>query len=169
VLLENNKDLKAIIAPHEIHKDHIDAMLKLFPHALLFSKFNTYTDQQIAASRQLIIDNIGMLSSLYHYGRMAYIGGGFGAGIHNTLEAATYGMPVIFGPKYEKFQEAIDLMEIGAGFSISNEQELQDVYNALCISEKLVQASIAAKNYVQQRSGATQIIMKYLETEKLLG
>ena len=169
VLLENNKDLKAIIAPHEIHKDHIDAMLKLFPHALLFSKFNTYTDQQIAASRQLIIDNIGMLSSLYHYGRMAYIGGGFGAGIHNTLEAATYGMPVIFGPKYEKFQEAIDLMEIGAGFSISNEQELQDVYNALCISEKLVQVSIAAKNYVQQRSGATQIIMKYLETEKLLG
>lgn len=169
VLLENNNDLKAIIAPHEIHKDHIDAMLKLFPHALLFSKFNTYTDQQIAASRQLIIDNIGMLSSLYHYGRMAYIGGGFGAGIHNTLEAATYGMPVIFGPKYEKFQEAIDLMEIGAGFSISNEQELQDVYNALCISEKLVQASIAAKNYVQQRSGATQIIMKYLETEKLLG
>ncbi|WP_313189620.1 glycosyltransferase N-terminal domain-containing protein [Sphingobacterium sp.] len=168
-LLENNKDLKAIIAPHEIHQDHIDAMMKLFPHALLFSKFHTYTDQQIASSRQLIIDNIGMLSSLYHYGRIAYIGGGFGAGIHNTLEAATYGMPVIFGPKYEKFQEAVDLMEIGAGFSISNEQELLEVYNALCITEKLVQASIAAKNYVQQRSGATQIIMKYLETEKLLG
>ncbi|GGE24524.1 MULTISPECIES: 3-deoxy-D-manno-octulosonic acid transferase [Sphingobacterium] len=167
-LLEKNKDLKAIIAPHEIHQEHIDQILKLFPHALLFSKFNTYTDQQIAASRQLIIDNIGMLSSLYYYGRIAYIGGGFGVGIHNTLEAATYGMPVIFGPKYEKFQEAIDLLEIGAGFSIANEKELNEVYQALSNSEKLLKASLAAKNYVQQRSGATQIIMKYLETEKLL-
>ena len=167
-LLDKNKDLKAIIAPHEIHQEHINQILKLFPHALLFSKFNTYTDQQIAASRQLIIDNIGMLSSLYYYGRIAYIGGGFGAGIHNTLEAATYGMPVIFGPKYEKFQEAIDLLELGAGFSIANEKELNEVYQALSNSEKLLKASLAAKNYVQQRSGATQIIMKYLETEKLL-
>ncbi|WP_318271471.1 3-deoxy-D-manno-octulosonic acid transferase [Sphingobacterium cellulitidis] len=167
-LLEKNKDLKAIIAPHEIHQEHIDQILKLFPHALLFSKFNTYTDQQIAVSRQLIIDNIGMLSSLYYFGRIAYIGGGFGVGIHNTLEAATYGMPVIFGPKYEKFQEAIDLLELGAGFSIANEKELNEVYQALSNSEKLLKASLAAKNYVQQRSGATQIIMKYLETEKLL-
>lgn len=167
-LLEKNKDLKAIIAPHEIHQEHINQILKLFPHALLFSKFNTYTDQQIAASRQLIIDNIGMLSSLYYYGRIAYIGGGFGVGIHNTLEASTYGMPVIFGPKYEKFQEAIDLLELGAGFSITNEKELIEVYQALSNSEKLLKTSLAAKNYVQQRSGATQIIMKYLETEKLL-
>lgn len=167
-LLEKNKDLKAIIAPHEIHQEHINQILKLFPHALLFSKFNTYTDQQIAASRQLIIDNIGMLSSLYYYGRIAYIGGGFGVGIHNTLEAATYGMPVIFGPKYEKFQEAIDLLELSAGFSVANEKELNEVYQALSNSEKLLNASLAAKNYVQQRSGATQIIMKYLETEKLL-
>ncbi|OYD46552.1 3-deoxy-D-manno-octulosonic acid transferase [Sphingobacterium cellulitidis] len=167
-LLEKNKDLKAIIAPHEIHQEHINQILKLFPDALLFSKFNTYTDQQIAASRQLIIDNIGMLSSLYYYGRIAYIGGGFGVGIHNTLEASTYGMPVIFGPKYEKFQEAIDLLELGAGFSIANEKELIEVYQALSNSEKLLKPSLAAKNYVQQRSGATQIIMKYLETEKLL-
>jgi len=168
-LLDKNTDLKAIIAPHEIHSEHIQSIMRLFPHALLFSKFDSYTDQQINSSRQLIIDNIGMLSSLYHYGRIAYIGGGFGAGIHNTLEAATYGMPVIFGPKYEKFQEATDLLELGAGFSISNQKELEEVYTALQQSDKLLKSSLAAKNYVQQRSGATQIIMKYLETERLLG
>ena len=168
VLLEKNKSLKAIIAPHEIHEEHIDSIKKLFPTSLLFSKFNSYTDQQLASSQVLVIDNIGMLSSLYNYGRMAYIGGGFGAGIHNTLEAATYGMPVIFGPKYEKFQEAIDLLELGAGFSISSEKDLNEVYIALQNSEKLLKASSAAKNYVQQRSGATQIIMKYLQTERLL-
>ncbi|MFD1166066.1 3-deoxy-D-manno-octulosonic acid transferase [Sphingobacterium daejeonense] len=168
-LLEKHKDLKAIIAPHEIHDDHINALQKMFPNAMLFSKYDTYTDQQKTVSRELIIDNIGMLSSLYHYGRIAYIGGGFGAGIHNTLEAATYGMPVIFGPKYEKFQEAIDLLELGAGFSISKYQELEEVFTALQQSDKLLKSSLAAKNYVQQRSGATQIIMKYLETEKLLG
>jgi 3-deoxy-D-manno-octulosonic-acid transferase len=168
-LLEKHKDLKAIIAPHEIHDDHINALQKMFPNAMLFSKYDTYTDQQKTVSRELIIDNIGMLSSLYHYGRIAYIGGGFGAGIHNTLEAATYGMPVIFGPKYEKFQEAIDLLELGAGFSISKYQELEEVFSALQQSDKLLKSSLAAKNYVQQRSGATQIIMKYLETEKLLG
>ncbi len=168
-LLEKHKDLKAIIAPHEIHDDHINALQKMFPNAMLFSKYDTYTDQQKTVSRELIIDNIGMLSSLYHYGRIAYIGGGFGAGIHNTLEAATYGMPVIFGPKYEKFQEAIDLLELGAGFSISKYPELEEVFTALQQSDKLLKSSLAAKNYVQQRSGATQIIMKYLETEKLLG
>lgn len=168
-LLEKHKDLKAIIAPHEIHDDHINALQKMFPNAMLFSKYDTYTDQQKTVSRELIIDNIGMLSSLYYYGRIAYIGGGFGAGIHNTLEAATYGMPVIFGPKYEKFQEAIDLLELGAGFSISKYQELEEVFTALQQSDKLLKSSLAAKNYVQQRSGATQIIMKYLETEKLLG
>lgn len=168
VLLENNKSLKAIIAPHEIHAEHIDSIKKLFPKALLFSKFSTYTDEQITSSQVLVIDNIGMLSALYYYGRMAYIGGGFGAGIHNTLEAATYGMPVIFGPKYEKFQEAIDLLELGAGFSVSSENDLNEIYTALQNSEKHLMASRAAKNYVQQRSGATQIIMKYLQTERLL-
>ena len=167
-LFEKQQDLKVIIAPHEIHQEHIQAIMKLFPEGMLFSKYDSYTDQQKNTSRVLIIDNIGMLSSLYHYGRIAYIGGGFGAGIHNTLEAATYGMPVIFGPKYEKFQEAKDLLELGAGFSISNSQQLHEVFNALQHSQKLLTASLAAKNYVQQRSGATQIIMKYLQTERLL-
>lgn len=167
-LLEKHKTWKMVLAPHEIHEEHILQILKLFPTALRFSQFNTYSDAQIAQAPVLIIDNIGMLSSLYAFGQIAYIGGGFGVGIHNTLEAATYGIPVVFGPKYEKFQEAKDLIEIGAGFSISNAEELNQVFNAMLVEVKRIPAATAAKNYVQQRAGATQIIMKYLETEKLL-
>lgn len=168
-LLAKHTDWKVVIAPHEIHAEHIQQLKRLFPDALLYSAFSSYTTTQIVEGSVLLIDNIGMLSSLYHYGRIAYIGGGFGAGIHNTLEAATYGMPVIFGPKYEKFQEAVDLIELGAGFSISTAQELEDVFHALQDSGKVRIASDAAKRYVQQRSGATQIVMKYITTEKLLG
>ncbi|MGV6945659.1 3-deoxy-D-manno-octulosonic acid transferase [Sphingobacterium kyonggiense] len=167
-LLEKHKTWKMVLAPHEIHEEHILQILKLFPNALRFSQFNTYSNSQIAQAPVLIIDNIGMLSSLYAFGQIAYIGGGFGVGIHNTLEAATYGIPVVFGPKYEKFQEAKDLIEIGAGFSISNAEELNQVFNAMLVEAKRIPAATAAKNYVQQRAGATQIIMKYLETEKLL-
>jgi len=164
----DNPEWKFIIAPHEIHASHIDEIIKLLGDVLLFSKFSTYTDEQILQSKILVIDNIGMLSSLYHYADVTYIGGGFGVGIHNTLEAATYGKPVIFGPKYEKFQEAIDLVTLMAGFSISNYVELKQVFDSLKAQHFLQEASNSAKQYVQQRAGATQIIMKYLETEKLL-
>jgi len=167
-LLEKHKTWKMVLAPHEIHEEHILQILKLFPNALRFSQFKNYAESQIAQAQVLIVDNIGMLSSLYAFGQIAYIGGGFGVGIHNTLEAATYGIPVVFGPKYEKFQEAKDLIEIGAGFSISNAEELNQVFNAMLVEAKRIPAATAAKNYVQQRAGATQIIMKYLETEKLL-
>lgn len=168
-LAADNPQWKFIIAPHEIHASHIEEITKLFGEVLLFSKFETYTDKQILQSKILVIDNIGMLSSLYHYAEITYIGGGFGVGIHNTLEAATYGKPVIFGPKYEKFQEAVDLVTLMAGFSISNYTELKQVFDSLKDQNFLHEARNSAKNYVQQRAGATQIIMKYLETEKLLG
>ena len=164
----NNPEWKFIIAPHEIHASHIDEIVKLFGEVLLFSRFDKYSNEQVYKSRILIIDNIGMLSSLYHYADVTYIGGGFGVGIHNTLEAATYGKPVIFGPKYEKFQEAIDLITLMAGFSIANYAELKQVFDSLKDKKMLEEASNSAKKYVQQRAGATQIIMKYLETEKLL-
>ena len=167
-LMDNHAGWKLILAPHEIHTEHLQQIQKLFPQALYYSKFQQYTAQEIQAAQVLIIDNIGMLSALYAFAEVAYIGGGFGVGIHNTLEAATYGVPVIFGPKYEKFQEAIDLIEIGAGFAISNQEELNGLFAALQADEKRLPAGQAAKNYVQQRSGATQIIMKYLETEGLL-
>lgn len=168
-LLSEYQDWKAIIAPHEIHDEHIEQLLKLFPSALRFSQFGRYSAEEIAREQVLIIDNIGMLSSLYYYGDIAYIGGGFGAGIHNTLEAATYGIPVIFGPKYEKFKEAMDLLELGAGFPVSSKEELSNIFAALQDPAKLNMAGESAKNYVHTRAGATQIIMKYLETERLIG
>ena len=168
-LSQEYPDWKIILAPHEIHKAHIDEIGKLFRDVLFFSEFKTYSLDKIKEARILVIDNIGMLSSLFHYADITYIGGGFGVGIHNTLEAATYGKPVIFGPKYEKFQEAIDLVTLMAGFSISNYLELKQVFDSLLDDAFRQEASEAAKKYVQQRAGATQIIMKYLETEKLLG
>ncbi|GGH08414.1 3-deoxy-D-manno-octulosonic acid transferase [Sphingobacterium alkalisoli] len=160
---------KFIVAPHEVNDNHIHSLLKLFPQAIKFSEFSSYTAAKIEAAQILLIDNIGMLSSLYYYGDVAYIGGGFGVGIHNTLEAATYGMPIIFGPKYEKFQEAVDLVTLTAGFSIANYNDLQGVFRSLNEQERRKICGEAASAYVKQRAGATQIIMKYLETEKLLG
>lgn len=160
---------KLVLAPHEIQESHIQAILKLFPKALRFSLFERYSAAEVANAQVLIVDNIGMLSSLYGYGQLAYIGGGFGAGIHNTLEAATYGMPVIFGPKYYKFQEAKDLIEQGAAFSIEDAEGLNRVFDSLLQGDKLSYASSQAKQYVQRNAGATNIILKYLKTQGLLG
>ncbi len=167
-LLSGYSTWKCILAPHEIHQEHISDLKKMFPSALLFSQFASYSEGQIVSSQVLIIDNIGMLSSLYYYGSVAYIGGGFGVGIHNTLEAATYGIPVVFGPKYEKYKEAVDLVTIMAGFSILNQEDLDMVFAELQDDQKRTEFGMAAKRYVQQNAGATKIIMKYLTTEKLL-
>lgn len=154
-LAAKNPDWKLIIAPHEIHESHISTITDLFPNSLRLSKLasdtNTETNVQI-----LIIDNIGMLSSLYQYGKIAYIGGGFGVGIHNTLEAAAFGLPVIFGPNYDKFQEAKDLIEIGAAKSISNADELTTAFEYYVAHE----SGTLAKNYVANKKGATEMIMK---------
>jgi 3-deoxy-D-manno-octulosonic-acid transferase len=111
-------------------------------------------------SQVLIIDNIGLLSSLYQYGNIAYIGGGFGAGIHNTLEAAAFGIPVIFGPKYEKFQEAKDLISLNAAISIKNEEELLDAFRSLTTNKR---SGDAAKNYVIANTGSTDQIINYIQ------
>lgn len=100
-----------------------------------------------------------MLSSLYQYGKVAYIGGGFGTGIHNTLEAAAFGLPVIFGPKYDKFQEAKDLITIGAAKSISSTKELIDAFNAFSNNQH---AADAARKYVEDKKGATDQIISVI-------
>lgn len=148
-----HQDWKFIIAPHEVDENHIQNIEKLFTNSIRFSKFKT---GEIRESNILVIDNIGMLSSLYQYGKLAYIGGGFGAGIHNTLEAAAFGLPVIFGPKYNKFQEAKDLIKIDAAKSISNQNELNDAFEYFATNEK---SSVAAKNYILEKKGATEIIL----------
>ena len=153
-LAAKNPDWKLVIAPHEIHEGHISTITDLFPNGLRFSKLDVNTSTEIN-SQVLIIDNIGMLSSLYRYGKIAYIGGGFGVGIHNTLEAAAFGLPVIFGPNYHKFQEAKDLIEIGAAKSISNANELADAFRYYVAHE----SGMLAKNYVANKKGATEMIM----------
>ncbi len=145
---------KFIIAPHEISPNHIAGIEKLFPDALKFSKINSKKTAQV-----LIIDNIGLLSSLYQYGNMAYIGGGFGAGIHNTLEAAAFGLPIIFGPNYYKFNEAKDLITLGAAKSIANADELLNAFKDFIINDF---APIAAKNYIKENKGATAKILSQI-------
>ncbi|MEJ5055181.1 glycosyltransferase N-terminal domain-containing protein [Sphingobacterium sp. MYb382] len=167
-LVSARSHLKMLLAPHEIDENHLQAIKELFPSALFYSTYNQYGPVEKSEAQVLVIDNIGMLSSLYGYGQVAYIGGGFGAGIHNTLEAATYGIPVLFGPKYANFKEAVDLIEKGAGFSIQQVSELIAVYGALTNSEKRRLAGDRAEAYVRHQAGATQIIIKYLENTGLL-
>lgn len=163
VLPEKYPDWKFIIAPHEIHQSHIESIEKQFPagslrFSVLASRLKA-SNAPTSAEQILIIDNIGMLSSLYRYGKTAYIGGGFGAGIHNTLEAAAFGLPVIFGPKYDKFQEAKDLIAIGAAQSISSADELLNAFDSFL---KNSQAANAAKKYVEDKKGATEIIIRQI-------
>jgi 3-deoxy-D-manno-octulosonic-acid transferase len=105
-----------------------------------------------------------MLSSLYQYGDIAYIGGGFGAGIHNTLEAAAFGLPVIFGPEYSKFKEAHDLIALQAGFSIADEAGLKAITHSLISNQAFYNAaSEKIKKYVKEHTGATAAIMSHIK------
>jgi len=154
---------KIIIAPHQIDAEHLNEIDSHFKNSVRFSSLNTAIDSPQQKNRDvLIIDNIGLLSYLYSYADVAYIGGGFGVGIHNILEAATYGIPVIFGPKYHKFQEAKDLIASGAAFNISGTKELDVVFAQLQLEETRKEAGKKAYAYVQQQAGATQRIMDYL-------
>ncbi|MFN2457950.1 MAG: 3-deoxy-D-manno-octulosonic acid transferase [Chitinophagaceae bacterium] len=161
------ENLKIIIAPHEVDKAHIENILKQFPNAITYSVFKENPGNSFTT---LIIDSIGLLSQLYYYATITYVGGGFNkSGIHNTLEAAVYGKPVIFGPNYQKFKEAEDLMSANAAFSIKNKQELHEVIERLINdSVTLQQCSKAAKNYVYNSSGATEKIMAYIDKNRLL-
>jgi 3-deoxy-D-manno-octulosonic-acid transferase len=110
----------------------------------------------------LIIDAIGFLSHLYQYGHIAYIGGGFGANVHNILEAATYGLPTIFGPNYHKFDECVTLVREKGAFSIKNRNEFEAVWNQLQETTFYNKASSTANNYVNTNAGGTQRIMSQL-------
>lgn len=161
----NTGDYKLIIAPHEISEAHIRSLLdSLGGKAVKYSELTQTIPDHINV---VIIDSIGKLSHLYKYGHLAYIGGGFGAGIHNTLEAAANGLPVVIGPKYQKFQEAIDLLSVDAAFSITDKQTYNSVLSDLLDSGKMKEAGIAAANYVNARAGATNTIIQYINNEAL--
>jgi 3-deoxy-D-manno-octulosonic-acid transferase len=150
-------NIKLILVPHEIHHAHITEISKL-----LDGKFVRYSDansDNLKNTNCLVVDVIGILSSIYRYANVAYIGGGFGVGIHNTLEAAVYGVPVIFGPNYHKFREARDLIAIGGAFSISNYIILEAQIDRL-LKDKT--AGKIAGEYVKNNTGATDLIIKGL-------
>lgn len=159
-LKNKHSSLKLIIAPHEIEKKNIDRLCNLLhKHHLPFHLFSKNEPQMKDAI--LIINAIGFLSSIYQYGTIALIGGGFNNGIHNILEPTVYGLPVLFGPNYHKFNEAHQILDLKAGFVFQNADELEKQIQAfLSNSEYLSEASALAKNYVQKNSGATQKIME---------
>ena len=155
-----NLDIKLIIAPHIVEQSHINEIQELFPQAILYSELAENKKE----SNILIINCIGILSNLYQYCDIAYIGGGFGVGIHNTLEAATFGKPICFGTNYQKFQEAIDLINLKAAYSISNEEELKEILSSLLSDkEKYEKSATASKNYVQEKVGACKKIIEHLK------
>lgn len=156
-----------IIAPHEIDEEHIHGIEQRWAGCIRFSQLK---DVHIFQSKHiLIIDNIGMLSSIYQYANISYVGGGFGNGIHNTLEAAVYGKPVLFGPEHEIFTEALGLIEAKSGFVIHDPKELEACLNDLTKNEeKLKQSSAAAAHFVKTHAGATDKILKYIQENLLL-
>ena len=163
-LINSDKtNYKFIIAPHLVDTPHITSIEeKIKGHVVRYSKAD---EDNVMSAKVLIIDSIGILSHVYQYGKLAYIGGGFGSGIHNILEAATFGLPVIFGPKYHKFREAVELIKEGGAFSISDENEFMKVVIQLYNEPALLkEKSQIARNFVQRNIGATDIILK--ETEK---
>jgi 3-deoxy-D-manno-octulosonic-acid transferase len=149
--IKENPQYNYIIAPHEMH--HISHLQKQ-TGAQLFSTSNT---ENINSNNVLIIDSIGILSSIYQYANIAYIGGGFGSGIHNILEAITFGLPVIFGPNYQKFNEAAELIALGGAKSISNYTELTLAIDSFANFNQTI-----ATNYIKNSSGATETIIESL-------
>ncbi|MCC8019607.1 MAG: 3-deoxy-D-manno-octulosonic acid transferase [Rikenellaceae bacterium] len=161
-LLSDRAGLKVIMAPHEIEPERIERLISAFPEsAVRYTACDGQTD--MARYRILIIDTIGLLSSVYRYGKYAYVGGGFGAGIHNTLEAATYGLPVAFGPNYSKFREAKELIALGAAVSVSTVDELVGWYDSLTEAPRLyADAKAKALSYIAANKGASDTIMSVI-------
>lgn len=181
-----HKEIKFIIAPHEIDKENLKDVKKQFPNSVFYSAWianqitleskpvpveNPGQDDNASTSiNSLIIDNIGILGRLYAYADITYVGGGFGYdGLHNILEAAVYGKPVIFGPEYEKNFEAIELLSSGGGIAIESALDLEKTLQAILPDEQeLKKRGEAAKNYVYQNAGATERIFEFIQAKRLL-
>ena len=178
---------KLILAPHEISPSHIEAIQNNFPGALKYSQVKEIFEeektfkgiwshinkeereallQKLKAASILIIDNVGMLSRLYYFSTISYIGGGFSKdGIHNVLEPAAFGKPVIFGPNFHKYREAKELIERGAAHSISTDHEFHDIVNRLETGDV---AGNRAKEYVVENGGASQKLVDFIQENRLL-
>ncbi len=154
-----HKDWKLIIAPHVIGEDHLKQIIKLLEGRKVV-RYTQATEENVREADVLIIDCFGLLSSIYHYGEVSYIGGGFGVGIHNTLEAAVWNIPVIFGPNNKKFREAQGLLQSKGGYEITNASDFAGIMNKFISDEAtLAEAGNQAGKYVQSLAGATDKIL----------
>lgn len=157
----NDNNVQLIIAPHELDQNFIDSIQNKFD-ALLYSELQENKSLSYA-KRHIIIDQIGILKYIYRYGHIAYIGGGFGTGIHNILEPASYALPILFGPKYQKFVEAHQLIEQKAAFSIDNSAELVTCLQQLITNKQYYHSGKRALNYLEENKGASKIIFNKIK------
>ena len=149
-------DYCLIIAPHDISEAHVTQIKTMFPEAQCYSELDVEKRSKI-----LIVNTIGILSQLYQYARFVYIGGGFGVNIHNIQEPVTFGCPVVFGPKYKSFKEAVDLVSLQGAFSVKDSAELQTIFMWLMKDDAFYgKASATCQNYLKSQVGATEIILK---------
>jgi len=165
--------VKCIIAPHDIETERLHECLLLYKHSVLYSVYEAAYSSGKAVPENtnvLILDNVGMLSKLYHYATICYVGGGFGDdGIHNILEAAVYAKPVIFGPVYDKYFEAAELLDCGGAITINDALELESVLKELLENKEMLEsASKASGEYVKSKAGATEKIMRFIQEKRLL-
>lgn len=168
-LLQNvNVSFKIIFAPHEVDGSHLATLENQLNRASIsfiryskLSKTNNWQQKKV-----LLVDNIGLLSSLYQYASIAYVGGGFGAGIHNTLEPATFGLPVIFGKKHQKFNEAVCLVARGGAFCVRDYNELEIIIKKLLSVDSFIkQSGNISKAFIDKQKGATRVVLSYCFSE----
>lgn len=160
---KNTEEWQLIIAPHEIKEETIQRLLQLFPDAITYSQL--LNESKVHKQwHTLIINNVGLLSRLYNYGTVCYVGGGFNkSGHHNILEAAVYGKPIITGPVFKKFNESVELKKLGGSFIVETEDQFQKIIE----TTDAERAGSIAKEYVKSKSGATGLILQWLQ-ENLL-
>ncbi|TKK67189.1 3-deoxy-D-manno-octulosonic acid transferase [Ilyomonas limi] len=164
----HHPDMRFIIAPHDISEERLKECERLYKHTVRYSHLGKA--HNTAGINTLLIDNIGMLSRLYKYATICYVGGAFGGdGIHNILEPAVFAKPVLFGPVHDKFPEAGELIEAGGAYSIENALELEKVLDELLSNEEQYAQSCAASlHYVQGNAGATGKVIQYIQEKRLL-
>ena len=155
---------KLIIAPHEPSESNVQRICSQIENAGRYSQIPRSARND---NRVLVIDNVGLLNTLYRYGTVAYIGGGFGKGIHNTLEPAAFGLPIILGPKYEKFEEARQFVARGGAFPVTNAEELEAVLKKLQDPIFYEKASRAVRGYLEENKGATERVLSFLRQKCL--
>lgn len=164
--MAEHKDWKVIIAPHVIGESHLEQIMQLLQgrKVLRYTQLDADDAATIGDAEVLIIDCFGLLSSIYKYGDIAYVGGGFGVGIHNLPEAAVWNLPVIFGPNHQRFQEALELKACGGGHAIENADDFQRIMDDFIASDISRQkAADAAGYYVKSHSGATEKLLQQLK------